>query len=173
MTGTSSRDSIRNRADRIDAHIARWMARHGITLLRFSLGIVFCWFGVLKFFPGASPAEELATRTITVLSAGAVSPAVSLTVLATWETAIGLGLITGRALRLTLLLLFLQMPGTISPLFVFPELTFREFPFVLTIEGQYIVKNLVLLSAGIVVGGTVRGGRSAGSRPDRSPHRIE
>ncbi|MFG0313964.1 MAG: hypothetical protein ACF8LL_07245 [Phycisphaerales bacterium] len=168
MTGTSSPESILDRVDRIDARIARWMSRHGITLLRFSLGIVFCWFGVLKFFPGVSPAEELATRTITVLSGGAVVPAVSLPILAAWETAIGLGLITERALRLTLLLLFLQMPGTISPLFVFPELTFRELPFVPTIEGQYIIKNLVLLSAGFGVVGTVRGGRPAGSGPVHS-----
>jgi hypothetical protein len=78
--------------------------------------------------------------------------------LATWESLIGLGLIFGKALRATLLLLFLQMPGTISPMFFFPDLTFHHMPFVLTIEGQYIVKNLVLVSAGIVIGATARGG---------------
>jgi uncharacterized membrane protein YphA (DoxX/SURF4 family) len=40
------------------------MARYGPMLLRVSLGIVFLWFGILKFFPSASPAEELASRTI-------------------------------------------------------------------------------------------------------------
>jgi hypothetical protein len=78
--------------------------------------------------------------------------------LALWEMAIGLGFITGRLMRLTILLLFLQMPGTISPVFLRPDLVFTQFPFGLTLEGQYIVKNLVLISAALVVGATVRGG---------------
>jgi len=94
-----------------------------------------------------------------VMTFGFVEPRASLLILATWESLIGLGLIFGKALRITLLLLFLQMPGTITPMFFFPELTFQQVPFVLTIEGQYIVKNLVLVCAAIVVGATVRGGR--------------
>jgi uncharacterized membrane protein YkgB len=146
------------RLDPIDVALTRWMASHGVDVLRWSLGIVFFWFGFLKFFPGVSPAEGLATETISVLTGGLVGPALSLPVLAAWECLIGLGLITGRALRLTLLLLFLQMPGTVTPLFIFPELTFQRVPFVLTIEGQYIIKNLVLVAAGLVIGATVRGG---------------
>jgi uncharacterized membrane protein YkgB len=144
--------------DRVDPVIVDWMARHGIPLLRISLGIVFLWFGALKFFPGLSPAQELAGRTIEQLSGGLVQPALSLPVLAAWECAIGLGLISGRLLRLTLALLFLQMPGTLLPLFFYPGETFTQLPFAPTLEGQYIIKNLVLLSAGIVVGATVRGG---------------
>lgn len=144
--------------DRLDTRITHWMAEHGVTWLRVSVGIVFLWFGALKFFPGLSPAEKLATDTISVMTFGRVEPQVSLVVLAAWESLIGLGLLSGRFLRLTLLLLFLQMPGTVTPMAFFPELCFRSFPFVLTIEGQYIVKNLVLVSAGIVVGATVRGG---------------
>lgn len=147
-----------DRFDRIDDAITRWMARSGVTALRISLGAIFFWFGVLKFFPGASPAESLATQTIQVMTGGLVEPRISLLVLAVWESAIGLGLMTGKALRLTLLLLFLQMPGTVMPMLLFPELTFQAVPFVLTIEGQYIVKNLVLVSAGLVIGATVRGG---------------
>ena len=144
--------------DRIDRAITGWMARSGVTALRVSLGAVFFWFGFLKFFPGVSPAETLATDTIRIMTAGLVEPSVSLFFLAAWESLIGIGLMTGRALRLTLLLLFLQMPGTVTPMIFFPELTFRSVPFVLTIEGQYIVKNLVLVSAGLVIGATVRGG---------------
>jgi len=144
--------------DSMDRKITAWMGRWGLLLLRISVGIIFFWFGVLKFFPGLSPAETLATRTIEVMTGGLLTPRVSLTILAAWETLIGLGLISGKALRATLFLLFLQMPGTISPMFLFPELTFQQVPFVLTIEGQYIVKNLVLVSAGIVIGATVRGG---------------
>lgn len=146
------------RFDFFDRGVTAWMARWGLLLLRISVGIIFFWFGVLKFFPGFSPAETLATSTIEVMTGGLVAPRVALVILAAWETLIGLGLIFGKALRATLFLLFLQMPGTISPMFLFPELTFQQFPFVLTIEGQYIVKNLVLISAGIVIGATVRGG---------------
>jgi len=145
--------------DRVDRAITGWMARHGITLLRISLGIVFFWFGLLKFFPHLSPAETLASHTILRLSYNHVGVSLSMPILATWECLIGLGLLTGVAMRVTLLLLFVQMLGTLLPLFFFPSETFTLVPFVPTLEGQYIIKNLVLLSAGIVIGATVRGGR--------------
>ncbi len=144
---------------RVDVRLTRWMARHGIALLRISLGIVFLWFGILKFFPGLSPAEDLAARTVTRLSLGLLSPSVALAFVAALETVIGLGLVTGRALRFTLLLLAFQMLGTVTPLFLFPGEAFAVFPYAPTLEGQYIIKNLVLVSAGIVLGATVRGGR--------------
>jgi len=144
---------------RMDPVITGWMARHAVGLIRWSLGVVFLWFGVLKFFPGHSPAETLAGRTIEALTLGRVPPPVSLFVLATWEILIGLGLLTKVAPRLTLLLLYVQMLGTLTPLFLFPEATFYFFPLVPTLEGQYIIKNSVLISAGIVIGATVRGGR--------------
>jgi len=142
----------------IDQRITRWMAENGITLLRISVGIVFVWFGVLKFVPGLSPADELATRTIATLSFGLVQPDVSRPTLALWETLIGFGLISGRFMRATLLLLFLQMVGTVTPLFLFPAETWSRFPIAPTLEGQYIIKNIVLVSAGLVIGATVRGG---------------
>jgi uncharacterized membrane protein YkgB len=145
--------------DRLDAAVAGWMAGHAITLLRVGLGVVFLWFGLIKFVPGWSPAEGLAAATILKLTGGAVPPAVSLPVLAAWETLIGVGLLTGRFLRLTLLLLFLQMPGTVMPLFLFPAETFTRVPFAPTLEGQYIIKNVVLVAAALAVGATVRGGR--------------
>src|SRR3990172_4865874 len=105
--------------DRTDTAITGWMAHNGILLLRWSLGVVFIWFGVLKFFPDLSPAEELASRTIATLTGGIIQPQLSLPVLAAWETLIGLGLIIGRYMRVTLLLLFVQMLGTVTPLFLF------------------------------------------------------
>lgn len=149
---------MNQRFNQLDQALTSWMASHGVRALRMSLGIIFFWFGVLKFFPGLSPAETLATDTIRLMTFGLIDARVSLFVLATWECLIGIGLLTGRALRATLFLLFLQMPGTVMPMIFFPELTFQRIPFVLTIEGQYIVKNLVLISAGIVIGATVRGG---------------
>lgn len=142
----------------VDVRITNWMARYGVPTLRISLGIVFFWFGFLKFFPGLSPAEGLATKTIERLSFGLVRPETSIYILATWESLIGLGLITGIFMRGTLFLLFTQMLGTITPLFLFPQEAFMRIPYAPTLEGQYIIKNLVLISAGLVIGATVRGG---------------
>ena len=144
---------------RIDARIVHWMGEHGLTVLRLSLGIVFLWFGILKFFPGISVAETLATRTISVLTFGSVPPHISSPLLAAWETAIGLGLLTGRLMRITLGLLFLQMVGTFLPLVFFPEETWKIPLLVPSLEGQYIIKNLVLIASGLVLGATVRGGK--------------
>jgi uncharacterized membrane protein YphA (DoxX/SURF4 family) len=135
------------------------MACYGLTFLRLSLGVIFLWFGALKFFPEMSPAQDLATRTISVLTGGLIPPEVSLPVLAAWECVIGLGLLVGRRLRVTLLLLYAQMLGTLTPMVLFPYEVFTRIPYAPTLEGQYIIKNLVLISAGIVVGATVRGGR--------------
>lgn len=150
--------SLHYRFEQIDTRLTNWMARHSIVLLRIGLGLIFFWFGVLKFFPQLSPAQELATRTISVLSFGLVTPVVSLPLLAAWECLIGLGLISGRWMRVTLLLLILQMMGTVTPLFLFPSEAFSRIPFAPTLEGQYIIKNIVLVCAGLVIGATVRGG---------------
>jgi len=156
----------------VDKRITAWMARYGPLLLRLSVGIVFLWFGVLKFFPGMSPAQELAGRTIAILSLGVVQPDLSLPMLAALETVIGVGLIFGVFLRAILFLLFFQMLGTLTPLFLFPAEVFTHVPYAPTLEGQYIIKNLVLISAAFVIGATVRGGRmvasgkaAPGSRP--------
>ena len=126
--------------------------------VRIALGVVFLWFGVLKFFPNLSPAEVLAARTIEALTFGNVRPDVSLPVLAVWESVIGIGLILGRWLRGILALLAVQMAGTFTPLILFPEETWTVFPIAPTLEGQYIIKNVVLVAAAIVLGATVRGG---------------
>lgn len=128
-------------------------------LMRLALGLVFLWFGVLKFFPGASPAESLAGRTIEVLSLNTISSSTAVFILAIWESLIGLGLLTGIFMRATLLLLFLQMAGTLTPLALFPNETFTVFPFAPTLEGQYIIKNAVLIAGAVILGATVRGGR--------------
>jgi len=137
-----------------DKKLTDWMANYGLLILRISLGIVFLWFGLLKFFKGLSPAEDLVRNTVYF-----INPDVFIPILAAWESLIGIGLITGKFLRLTILLLFLQMPGTALPLLILPEKVWTVFPFGLTLEGQYIVKNLVLIGAGLVIGATVRGGR--------------
>ena len=142
---------------RIDRQLTHWMAEHGLTFLRISIGVIFFWFGVLKFWPDLSPADELAAATIDKLFFGIIPPDVARISLAILETAIGIGLITGRFMRLTLLLLVGQMFGTVTPLFLFPEVTWSA-PFVPTLEGQYILKNIVFVAAALTIGATVRGG---------------
>jgi len=139
--------------------IVAWKARNGMNILRICLGIIFIWFGMLKFFPGVSSAEEIAGRTILKLTFGLVKPEISMPVLGIWECIIGLGLISKSWLRLTLILLYLQMAGTFLPLLFFPLETFNHSLLVPTLLGQYIIKNFVLISAGIVIGATLRGGK--------------
>lgn len=143
----------------IDPIITRWMAQYGIIFLRYSIGFIFIWFGGLKFFPGLSPAEELALSAIDVLTFGLIPVAAAQILLALFEVSIGLLLISGKFIRFTILLLLIQMTGTMSPIILFPELVFTKIPYALTIEGQYIFKNFVVISAALVIGATARGGK--------------
>lgn len=145
--------------DQTDRRITQWMARNGIFLLRLSIAIIFLWFGFLKFFPGVSPAEALAGNSIEMLSFGLVTATIGLPILAAWECLIGAGMLVTRYMRFTILMLYVQMIGTFSPVILMPEVVFDAFPFNLTMEGQYIFKNLIVISAALVIGATVRGGK--------------
>ena len=140
----------------MDLAVTGWMAKNGIWLLRISIGIIFFWFGFLKYFEGFSPAEDLAVNTIRVVTFDLLSDKVILYGLATLEVIIGLGLLFKSFLRIVLAILFIQLIGTFLPVFLFPDDVFNIFPYSLTLEGQYIIKNLVIMSAGIVIGATVR-----------------
>jgi uncharacterized membrane protein YkgB len=127
------------------------MSLNGVRLLRYALAIVFIWFGLLKVV-GASPVSDLVAGTVYW-----VPPEFFLSMLGVWETVIGLGLFFALALRLTLLLLWLQMLGTFLVLIVRPDIAFQGGNLLLlTTEGEFVVKNLVLIAAGLVVGSTVR-----------------
>lgn len=143
---------------RTEKFFTQWMAVNSILFLRVSLGIIYFWFGFLKYFPHQSPAEDLAADTIEKLTFGTLSLKTSIIILASWESLIGIGLIVGKFMRITLLLLFSQMIGTLLPLFLFPEQTFSNIPLVPTLEGQYIIKNLVIIGAAFILTSTVRGG---------------
>ncbi len=145
--------------ERMDERIAEWMAHYSVVVARVALGVIFLWFGVLKFFPGLSDAAPLAGRTMSALTLGFVPPQVAVPILAVWECAIGLGFLTGLFMRATILLLVLQLPGTFVPLVLFPAETWKQWPYAPTLEGHYIIKNLVIIAAGLLVGATVRGGR--------------
>lgn len=139
--------------DEMDRRLAGWMDKYGHFLLRISLAVIFIWFGLLKPL-GMSPAEDLVKETVYWFP-----PEIFFPLLGWWEVAIGVGLLFRPLIRVALFLLFLQMPGTLLPLFLRPEACFTSIPFGLTLEGQYVIKNMVLISAAIVVGGTVRRSR--------------
>lgn len=134
----------------LDRRIAGWMHRNGHFIVRMALAVVFIWFGLLKPL-GISPAETLVKNTVFFLPGD-----LFVSILGWWEVAIGVGLLYRPMNRLAILLLFLQMPGTLLPLVLLPEVCFTQVPFGLTMEGQYIIKNAVLIGAALVVGGTVR-----------------
>lgn len=150
MQGGTNPPTLPTQIDRLDRRVVHWMRRNGPFLTRVSLAIVFIWFGVLKPL-GMSTANELVERTVYW-----VDPRWFIPLLGWWEVAIGVCMLVRPLLRLAILLLFLQMPGTLLPLFLLPDVCFVHVPWVPTLEGQYIIKNLVLISAAIVVGGTVR-----------------
>jgi uncharacterized membrane protein YphA (DoxX/SURF4 family) len=132
---------------------------------------VFLWFGVLKFFPDLSPAQTLALRTLEILTWGTLPPAVALHLLALWETVVGVGLLLGVCPRVVLALLVLQMAGTFSPLVFFPDAMFLHRPYAPTLEAQYIFKNFVFISAGLVIGATTRrdaGGAQSAARMSKA-----
>ena len=157
--------SIRGAAETAAGSATAWTARHSVTLLRLSLGLVFFGFGVLKFFPGLSPAAGLAGETFSELTLGLVPQAIGVYVVATMETLIGLSLLTGRLLRLGLALLGLAMVGILSPLFLLPEELFRGALYAPTLTGQYVLKDVVLLAAALAVAASVVGRRPLGPAP--------
>lgn len=145
---------------RVDQRIAGWMKRHANFCLRLSLAIVFIWFGALKPL-GASPANDLVARTVYW-----VDPTWFIPVLGGWEVLIGLCMLWRPLVRVAILLLALQMPGTFLPLILLPDVCFIHVPWAPSLEGQYIIKNLVLISAAMAVGGAVRTSTSADGRSE-------
>ncbi len=135
----------------LDDIISRFLQRWSITLLRLSLGVVFIWFGALKVFD-VTPVADLVAATVYWVDPDWLVP-----MLGVFEIVVGVGLISGRALRVVLGLFTLQMAGTFLVLILQPDVAFQDGnPLLLTVEGEFVVKNLVLLTAGTVVGATVR-----------------
>lgn len=143
---------------RIDNAMIQTMREQGVPILRIALGVVFIWFGVLKII-GRSPVGDLVAHTVYW-----VDPAWFVPLLGGWEVVVGVGLLAGRALRLVLFLFWLQMAGTFLVLLLRPDLAFQNGnPLLLTTTGEFVIKNLVLIAAGLVIGSTVRRMRGPGA----------
>lgn len=137
--------------DQIDKLITLWMKKIGVPFLRYSLALIFIWFGLLKIL-NLSPAQELVTNTVYWLSPNWFVP-----FLGGWEVVIGLCFLYKPFIRVGIALLALQMIGTFLPLILLPEVVYNNFnPFNLTLEGQYIIKNLVIIGAALVIGSRAR-----------------
>lgn len=116
---------------------------------RISLGLLFVWFGLLKPF-GEKTTTSLLAHTIYFFPPEKVLP-----LLGWWEVAIGLCLMVKPLVRISLFLQFVRIPGTILAFFMHPEVCFVRMPFIPSPEGQYLIKDIVILFAGIAIAGTV------------------
>jgi len=149
----SSPVTLREKIEKVDAFAVRLLARHSITLLRVSIGLVYVWFGALKFVPGLSPIEGFIREALPFLPGDVFMP-----FLAGWEVLIGLLFISGKFTRITILLMLAQMGGAMSPLLLATDKVFNTFPYGWNLVGQYIFKDIILISAALVVAATARGG---------------
>lgn len=116
-------------------------------ILSISIGLVYLWFGILKFFPGGSPAEQLALDVMNWLTFGFIPEKISIVLLALWESLIGIFLIVNIFRKPVLYLALIHMVCTFLPLFIFTDKSFTESPLSFTLVGQYIFKNIIIVSA--------------------------
>ncbi|MEN9872900.1 MAG: hypothetical protein RL450_835 [Actinomycetota bacterium] len=144
-------DNLRATLQKIDSLVISFMDRVGLVFLRFAIGVIFIWFGALKTVGELSPAYDLVAATVYWLTPEIIVPLLGL-----WEIAIGLAFLFTPLTRVAIFLLALQMPGTFLPLVLLPEVCFTIFPVALTIEGQYIVKNLVIIGSALVIGSRIQ-----------------
>jgi hypothetical protein len=148
----------------IENGLHRWLVRHSAMALRVSVGAVYLVFGVLKYIPGASPAEDLVVTTMSLLTFGFVPDGLGLVLVATLECFIGLCLLSGRGMRVAIWLLAIQLIGILSPLVLLPDRLFNGLA--PTLEAQYVLKDVILVTAGLVIAATsFRGGRIVRDEP--------
>src|SRR5215510_9734760 len=132
----------------LDDLILDILRRWSITALRLALGSVFLWFGALKLF-GSSPVASLIKETYSFMPVH-----LFVLVLGVWEMLIGLGVILKRALRCVLILLGVHLIGTFTSIWFKPSIFFVQgVPFCLTVDGEFVMKNLVLITAALVIAG--------------------
>lgn len=165
--------SVHQRLLHLENVIHHQLVRHSVGALRIALGAVFLAFGVLKYFPGVSPAENLVKATTHLLTLGVVPDGVSIVAIATLECFIGISLIAARWMRVAIWLLAIQLVGILSPLVLLPGRLFAGPHHAPTLEGQYVLKDVILVAAGMVVAAvTFRGGRLVrGDLPPGTPIR--
>jgi len=165
------RSRLLQRLDTIEAAMHRWLVTHSIDLLRVSLGAVFLGFGFLKFFPNVSPAQKLVIDTTSILTFDLIPGSVAIVAIALLECIIGVWLLSGRALRGAIYLLVLELVGILAPIVLLGDRLFGGPHNAPTLQGQYVLKDVILVAAVLVLASTVRGGKltSAKRRASRPP----
>ncbi len=159
---------VRMRA--LEAAAQRWLIAYSVAILRISVGAIFLGFGMLKFFPNVSPAQDLVEATTSILTFGLVPGGVALVAVATLESVIGLCLLVGRGMRVAVYLLVIALVGILSPIVLLPGRLFSGAGIAPTLEGQYVLKDLVMLGAAFVLAATAGGARLA-ARPEGTESR--
>jgi putative oxidoreductase len=159
---------VAQRLDAIELAVHRWLITHSINLLRVSLGVVFLGFGFLKFFPMVSPAEQLVMDTTLMLTFDLIPGSIAIIVIAVLECVIGLWLLSGRALRGVMYLLAIELVGILTPVVLLGDRLFSGPHNAPTLQGQYVLKDVILVAAVLVVAATVRGGRLTDGRQRRA-----
>lgn len=162
-----ARTRLLQRLDAIELTVHHWLVAHSIQLLRVSLGLVFLGFGFLKFFPGVSPAEDLVIATTSLLTFDLVPGSVAIVAVAMLECVIGLWLLSGRALRGAIYLLVIELIGILAPVILLGDRLFSGPHNAPTLQGQYVVKDVILVAAVLVIAATVRGGKMTSRRRGR------
>jgi uncharacterized membrane protein YphA (DoxX/SURF4 family) len=139
--------------NKIDKGTIKIMRNASRIAIRVSFGIIFIWFGILKPLH-LSPAEGLLKATVVWLPFGSADN--WLIIIGWWEVIIGICFLFQKTTRIAIILLLTQMIGTFMPLVFLPEVTFQGNNVLLpTLEGQYIIKNLIIISAALVLGGEI------------------
>ena len=145
-------NTYRDQVARVSDVLLRLLMARSVDVLRWAMGAVFLGFGVLKFFPGTSPAENLAVTTTHVLTLGLVPDPLALVGVATLECTIGFLLLAGgRLLKLALLLLVPELAGILSPVVLLPVRLFAGPGGAPTLEAQYVLKDVILVGATMVI----------------------
>ncbi len=137
--------------------VNNWLTQNAMNLLRISIGVIYVWFGALKYFPNLSPADQLAKDTIHLITFGLIPNGISIILLAIWETALGFVLIIGVWKHTVFYVLLLHMACTFVPLFFFTDVSFTNSPYAFTLVGQYIMKNLIIIAAALVLNAHSKG----------------
>jgi uncharacterized membrane protein YkgB len=130
-----------------DSRIGKKIRHQAIPILRISIGIVYFWFGLLKIF-NVSPIAYIIQESYVFLPFP-----LSLILLGVWETVIGLALIFKRFIRITIFSLWLQMIGIFGSIVLAPYLFYQTYFFIPTIEGEFVIKNVIIIAASLVVVG--------------------
>lgn len=130
----------------IDLRLLAFFKRNYILVARFSIFLIFFWFGFIKLIglSAASPlAEALVSKTLGMQYFDPL-----FYTLALLECVVGIMFLFPKLTRIVIPLLLFHMLIVCSPLLLVPELTWQSFG-VPTLEGQYIIKNVVVIAIAI------------------------